>query len=198
VWFSRCWILQEIALSQEIRLLCGHIFLEWKDLLDLSTFIIDNTTSVRVRFKDHNVVEHLGYGHAIGHLNLLKQMISRRNPGDLAEELIEFGGNFRVAGSRSKLLLTLVNGARSYQATDERDKIYSLLGILNEMLPTQNENERFPIDLNCSAEVVLYTAACRCLQQNSSLVVLSLVEDCSLRHFDGLPAGFLIFLYTQG
>ena len=107
-WFTRVWILQEVAVPKLISLHCGDRFLPW-DILDLAIrellilelpfYLLGTSTSDR-----HN-------WDAIDNLIRLRRIIQER----------------RYMGMQGLMRLS-----RHHQASDPRDKVYALLGLTDE------------------------------------------------------------------
>lgn len=101
-WFTRVWMIQEVSLSPDPCVMCGPDEISWDDLTDALFFVA-------------------GAGLV---LNI---------PTDAFSNLVSFY-NARAhfqKGIRPQLL-SLVLQFRSFQATNNRDKIFSLLGLAHE------------------------------------------------------------------
>jgi hypothetical protein len=153
-WLRRAWIVQEIALARETLFLCGHTALPWKDLYELGA-----------------TIRHNGWRHALS-------ASTGRNVnggiGDEADNLLEYQHQVQAGGpadSRSHTLFDYVDGVVSnrqrwfayfkymiqelhrFLATDERDKIYSALRLVNRFMhdglddPTHPDYTIEPADL---------------------------------------------------
>ena len=104
-WFSRAWIVQEVALARKATLVCGDLTLHWQRLLLTVAHI--NASGIR-GFLGFN-----GYLTASATLFVIHKIIFTRD------------------SQKSLSLLDMLVLTCCLQATDPRDKIFSLLGVLN-------------------------------------------------------------------
>jgi hypothetical protein len=84
----------------------------------------------------------------------------------------------------------MIYNHRTTDATDARDKIYSILRLVLPFLPAHMENPMTPIvPTNSGTVPELYTqVTILLLQQLPFLTILSLMEDKSCRTISGLPS----------
>ncbi|KAK4207171.1 heterokaryon incompatibility protein-domain-containing protein [Rhypophila decipiens] len=104
-YFSRMWVLQEIALAQSVTLVAGHQTLPWesfqKAMLVRALYATQDRRLRKVMFR------HLDHG---------------------ALKLVEL--RMAVAGSRQdRSILTLMNQFRGHKATEAADKVYAILDL---------------------------------------------------------------------
>lgn len=137
-WFGRVWVIQEVALSQHAHVAIGGLILDWKDLADACYVLDDSGLSSLV----------LGAKHRnINFMDLCRWSLARGNqlePLKLADE------------------------ARSFAATDSRDKIYGLLGLFETAQP------KFDIvDYNLSTSEVYSSFTFYCIHRYGNLDVFS-------------------------
>ena len=63
-WFSRRWIVQEIALARQATLHCGHSEVEWQDFADAISLFYSKQYEIRRLFREsaafHNHPDYLG------------------------------------------------------------------------------------------------------------------------------------------
>ncbi|KAK8010301.1 HET-domain-containing protein [Apiospora arundinis] len=115
-YWSRVWMIQEIALSKNPTVVCGHMGVPWADFETC--------------------------------LGSVFAFVAMRDPGDMyfwhLTPLLEDSFPLLLDGMRqenesvplaikdARYLLSSLQKYRSFSATDPRDKIYSLLGLVNE------------------------------------------------------------------
>ncbi|KAH0547851.1 hypothetical protein FGG08_000109 [Glutinoglossum americanum] len=129
-WFSRRWIVQEIALARDAVLLCGPHDIKWLDFADaISLFneVETGTRSFSEVMRSRDEFRHIPdfFGHV---------------PAFSATRLVEVANNLfrRLAGDEREALLSLeylVSTFSAFQATQARDTIYALLAIARDTLP---------------------------------------------------------------
>lgn len=154
-WFSRTWIIQELALARSVQVLCGTQEFDWTYLLehvlkDLTVFT--NTCDIR-RVKDVNVKSMLGTDAKPcvladawvreGAGSTERQYSARTT--DCVQGKILPGVDMRLS---LPILLALT---RDFQASDPRDKIFAILG-----LARFSGHQRITVDYSRSV-VDLYT-----------------------------------------
>jgi hypothetical protein len=135
-WFRRAWVVQEIALATEILFLCGNTTLPWINLYELGA-----------------TIRHNGWRHP---LSIYAGMSPSGGIGDEADNLLEYRCQVQSGGPADPQFHSLFNhvdGAitvrqrwfayfkymiqelRRFQVMDERDKIYSVLGLVHRFSP---------------------------------------------------------------
>ncbi|KAJ2984495.1 hypothetical protein NUW58_g6029 [Xylaria curta] len=107
-WFSRCWVFQEAALGREVLMLCGTRHIKWEALY-LGMFRVLLLHSAPRWAPDKRFIT--------GHRLLMNNLRLELHYG-VQEEPFD--------------LLQLLWDTRSLHATDPRDKVYSLLGLINQ------------------------------------------------------------------
>ncbi|KAH8163632.1 hypothetical protein CIB48_g4618 [Xylaria polymorpha] len=136
-WFTRRWIIQEIALAQDAFLLCGQKKIRWADFADaISLFneIETGTKSLSEQMKGDKELKHVPdfFGHV---------------PALSATQLVEVTNNlfWRVSKHEREAKFSLeylVSIFTSFEATEPRDTVYALLAVARDTVPKVNYNER--------------------------------------------------------
>lgn len=155
-WFSRVWIIQEVAVSKRVALECGHWSISWDDFvssIDYATTIIipgiwANTTNCQRIF----------------------QLVAARASVSMKYE---------------QSLLSLVSLYRNFNATDMRDKIYSLLGVAQE---SGMDALLIRPDYTTEASEVYRNFTISILQQSKVLDILSVPRVSNASGFNHLPS----------
>ncbi|KAF1812222.1 hypothetical protein P152DRAFT_473937 [Eremomyces bilateralis CBS 781.70] len=118
-FFQRIWIVQEMAVSTEVVMVCGQ------DLCLLTTFqaLLEAFRESKVRWDD--------FANEPTKLEIYKGMTQLSSVNTLR--------NDRMEGKDGKSLLLLMQGCRTGRATLAVDKIYALLGLTRERFPVEYE-----------------------------------------------------------
>ena len=152
-WFSRAWIVQEVALSREIIVECGPLAIDWDRIDNLATIICSLGWQPLVAPSASKA-----FGRAIGDETVRLWMI--RNKVKLASTTTPREATTRITDPEDteasnvlitvenpdensnqrlrawyKFLQALLDDARPYSATDPRDKIFANFGIAQQVLP---------------------------------------------------------------
>ncbi|KAI4276199.1 MAG: hypothetical protein LQ337_002666 [Flavoplaca oasis] len=124
-WFSRAWIIQEAALARRLQVQCGNKTIDWESLhanLRLMNGLRDATSSERFTFNNNHYqrIEFVDFTRR----NIEFDRRYARSPQTADERSIG-------SSAWSQFHSAVVN-ARSYGASDRRDHVYALLGLVNE------------------------------------------------------------------
>lgn len=124
-WFSRRWVIQELALAKEATIRCGSKQVDWRDFSDAISIFDLNFHKIRMLLSDRP-----GDYYAITELRPLGAKI-----------LVDVLSNtFFRAADRSlfepaKTLETLVSSLPTFETTDPRDTVYAFLNIAKDTFP---------------------------------------------------------------
>lgn len=129
-YFRRAWIVQEIAMSYCLSLMCGEFETEWRDLSDEFVGIMPQISG-----------------------NTCFTALDKLRCGSYHYDLIE--------------VATMVSPT---QASDTRDKLYGILGLVSDELMTVN----IEVDYTKDSETVFYDFTKRLLLASRNLKVLSM------------------------
>ena len=151
-WYTRLWVLQEIALAQDAIFVWGACSIPWGTaglaIEAIQGVGLNETHDMLYLFKTRN----LQNAFFMWHLSTLYQK-SRHGQPQTHHESIPF--------------LHLLDVARSFEATDPRDKIYALLG-----LPAKKDNSLVP-DYTLSISEVYTRTTRHLLNLGQNLQVLA-------------------------
>lgn len=146
-WFHRVWVLQEVAVAKSVLVIYGTKQMSWKDLIE--------------------------------HSNLFLRLMAARNfplvlPPAISYSLQQTIGNRRLEGKSD--LLSLLQVSRNCSCTDARNKVYAILGLLQDesVLPLQANYSR-----PTKAGWVFLQAAAWHISTTKSLEILSHVDGMS-------------------
>lgn len=136
-WFSRRWIVQEIALAKEAILLCGKHKLDWLKFADAISLF--NAVETRTRRLSEVMKSNEEHGHVPDFFGYV--------PALSATHLVEVTNHLfrRRSDERREPLLSLeylVSTFTAFDATEPRDTIYALLAIAKDTSPQTNIIQR--------------------------------------------------------
>lgn len=140
-WFTRVWIIQEVAVSKKVTVMCGSREISWDDFITA----IDYATTIVIPGINANTTNFQ---------RIIQLAVAR---GSVEKKL-------------EQSLLSLVILYRNFNATDMRDKIYSLLGVAQEFGP---DALRIHPDYTIKASEVYRNFTVSVLEQGKTLDILS-------------------------
>jgi hypothetical protein len=134
-WFSRRWVIQELALARDATVHCGKEEINWNDFRDAISLFVMHFDTIRELFKRSTTFAHNYY--AIGELDPLG-----------AKVLVDVTSNiFRkdAGGTNFEPILsleTLVSTLSTFESSDPRDTIHALRNIAKEIPWTASSREQ--------------------------------------------------------
>lgn len=152
-WFQRCWIIQEIVLASTIEVYCGHTRIPWG--------LLQNAVRCLAVLRRQNSFSRTLRDQRITILNSIPVVL-------LAREHCRSGKLWRL---ETHLALS-----RTYQVTDQRDKIFALLGISDKSSLASSVISKFDADYTKSIEQVYTECAAHLVEGQAGYSVLSMVE----------------------
>ncbi|KAH8123819.1 HET-domain-containing protein [Trichoderma asperelloides] len=148
-WFSRCWILQEVCLAKQAVLLCGTQAIDW-DIFYIGFVITVLMSEKGLRGRPEQLFRTA--------LVLI---------GRLRTKIHDEHSPYEGAG-----LLWLLSRVWSLSATNARDKVYAILGLLGE---------EESLELNIIPD---YTQSVEECYQKTSLLIMSQMKNLDILHTD--------------
>jgi hypothetical protein len=135
-WFGRCWMVQEVALSKNVEVLCGDLFIGWDTIAWFSCFI--GLSHTAITFLQHCVndlklgMTAMGMIYAVSlHLVRLWYQGPKFERAGLLKEL-DFSAGM-VEGGPGSVLMKLIIGSNGFSSSERRDRMYAFHGILHAM-----------------------------------------------------------------
>ncbi|KAG4441387.1 hypothetical protein IFR05_003144 [Cadophora sp. M221] len=135
-WFRRAWIVQEVALARDLTFQCGEKTLLWKDVYQLGLLLRDSGWR-------HSLAEGMnsnprgGIGDEADRLLEYRDQVLNGGPRD--PKFAKMFADANGAGSDLELwfsyLQYMIQEIRRYQASNMKDKIYAVLGLVKGFLP---------------------------------------------------------------
>jgi hypothetical protein len=129
-WFSRRWVVQEIALASDAMIYCGKDTIEWKDFADAVQLFVEVETAT------HRLSEVMKKDPKFYHVPGWFEYVSALG----ASLLVDATGNlFRISKDKKREPLLsleyLVSTLSVFEASEPRDTIYSLLAVAKDTSP---------------------------------------------------------------
>lgn len=112
-WFRRIWIVQELVLPSHVVIVCGRSQISWDQFFDALTTCQDFLNRGKSDSKNAQRLIYAGPAYALGQTRHRFHQVDRRHS-----------------------LLDLLSLFRHAQATDERDKLFALLGLASDAAET--------------------------------------------------------------
>lgn len=212
-WFRRAWILQELGLARRIVVMTGLLVMDWPTLevsctiLALSGWDADLGTYAEKHMKGHfePVMVDFPNGEVIGPGPRDKPFMYQReedvkvefNTAGVVLSMSDIRRGLGIADRKIAVLpyrkpldfTGLMDAFRRSVATDPRDKVYALCGLLpKDRHEAKQEVLKIIPDYNKSVEGVFIDAAWFQLQSANNLDFLGLVQDLAQCDVKNLPS----------
>ncbi|KAF1998998.1 HET-domain-containing protein [Amniculicola lignicola CBS 123094] len=171
-WFSRVWILQEVIAAKAVIYQCGSFTLTYTEMLNISMYITSTYWCRHLGNVDRpginpqtDLIYPIG-AHAVIMADI-ESMWRRKEPNLLRNALLQ---------------------ARKFEATEPRDKVYGILGLIQTHRYRRKFEKLFTPDYTLKVED-LFTEAMRCMIMDTyEPSALSMVEDPDMRIIKNLPS----------
>ena len=141
-WFTRRWIIQEVALSKNATIHCADQVIHWDDFADAVSLMMEKIEAIRGTFRDDETFDDVEASSACILIHTLTNVCRKGNDGKILARLLD--------------LETLVSTLISFNASDPRDVVYSILSLARD-LPRKGESwealHQSQLDLNRSTAV---------------------------------------------
>ncbi|KAI8712135.1 HET domain-containing protein [Fusarium sp. LHS14.1] len=206
-WFSRVWVIQEVALAKEVGVFYGDGILSYDKIGATATFLHLTGLSVAIitavtLARGDNSVDALDEVHIYQaeRIQLLREWCrgGRSNWLEVLP-LIDFSAGIEDGqlisrpgkdGSAGLILLKLLLWTIGFRATDQRDVVCGLWGILQHMANAQGVDmpKHLRPNYDISAAKLLERVAREILETSGTLMLLTLVKGPSRRKTPGLPS----------
>lgn len=124
-WFSRRWIVQEIALARSATLHCGEAFVDWEEFADVVSQLTEKQDKLRELFiKSSDFKNHPDYLGDISELGAIRLV-------DATEEFFHKSADGRIQ-ERKLTLEEIICSTSAFEASDPHDVIYAVLSLAND------------------------------------------------------------------
>ncbi|KAK0705768.1 heterokaryon incompatibility protein-domain-containing protein [Apiosordaria backusii] len=170
-WFSRLWIVQEVILSRELSLLCGSHHISWDELVAAA-----RTIEARCKV--------LGFSPSTLFLQAHEIAVAlEHNTIQLARWREFYYGTSVLEPHAKPDFENLIYDTWVFAATDPRDKIYGMFGLMKTDLKS-----KLAVDYTSPVELVYALTTKHIIDHYSSLQILSCVQDASIRRISPSPS----------
>jgi len=141
-WFSRRWIVQEIALAKTATLHCGESLVSWRDFADAISLFNSKSSEIRQLFRKstvfNNPLDYLGDITELGATRLVHacdNIFRKSDDGAIMEHMLS--------------LEALMSSLSAFEATDPHDTVYAVLWLAHDARPiSKKEDTLFGIRRN--------------------------------------------------
>ena len=131
-WFSRRWIVQEIALAREAYLHCGHESVTWRQFAEAVSLFTSKHHDVRKLFQGSKLFDYhpdfLGEIEELGANRLVyasSNLFRKSDDGTIMEHLLS--------------LEALMSSLSVFEASNPHDVVYAILWLANDATPSTEE-----------------------------------------------------------
>ncbi|RGP78787.1 hypothetical protein FLONG3_2985 [Fusarium longipes] len=197
-WFARIWVIQEVSLTNDVVILCNGKFAPFDCVGYTAAFLHYSgffQPVLNLVPKDRPGIYLRGNinFYQSERIQLLREWCRGEKSlwtGVLKTIDFEAGLNGTHAKSSELILLRFLVTAFGFQATDPRDTIYGLGGILKHMAAEDGLVVPLEFEPNYGIDItdLLRDVACKIIQATDSLVYVTLVKDPTVRETPGLPS----------
>ena len=166
-WFQRSWVIQEVALANVAVVVCGGRIIDWDEIGRTGQYLV-----------------------ASGFFRAMQDTYGPQGRPTFASTIQNSRARVKLDADCS--LTLLLSSMRRSKATDPRDKIYSLLGLVRDGKDTEPhgevDNNVIRPDYSSSVDTIFRQATRSVMKHESSLALLSTIEDASLTVTSNLPS----------
>ena len=145
-WFTRVWVIQEISVAKEVSLICGKHRSSWRDFETVAALVQDRSLTALTHVDPRRTIKLAGF-------------VSQQSKD-----------------GENESLLRLLSKARDSYATDQRDKIYAILG-----LALQKDKAGLNPDYSKPVEDIYTSLAIYHIEKDRNLDILNAVESDGYR-----------------
>ena len=141
-WFSRRWVIQELALAKDAVVRCGERQVHWRDFADAIGLFDLHFKQIRQLFKDKEKFPNKEYDI----ITDLKPLGAKILVDQISNVFLRDTEGLRFEPQQT--LETLISTLSTFETSDPRDTVNALLNIARETCPFSSANSRFPEDPN--------------------------------------------------
>jgi Heterokaryon incompatibility protein (HET) len=190
-WWTRAWVVQEVSLAREIEMYCGGVKLDWEKVRSLWNLVRKHATILETCASpfDRGTEYRMG-SHAMA-MHALRSICCNGGPDAFmitasGEQALLFGERDRTTPQQRLFgfMDYALTKVRQLGATDPRDKVFCVFGLVNRFLPpgmglSMPEYKLTPVPS------VFYSISYLLAERAPTLSVLSRVEDRALTDLQG-------------
>ncbi|PGH31879.1 hypothetical protein GX50_05314 [[Emmonsia] crescens] len=139
-WFSRRWIIQEIALAKEATVYCGEEYVEWEEFANAVSLLVHSKENVQqllrksLDYRNHpDCLGDVSQSAAARLIHASDNMFRKSETGHILERLLS--------------LEELMSSLSAFEASDPRDVLYAILWLARDARPGfRVRREVIPLD----------------------------------------------------
>ncbi|KAL9602686.1 MAG: hypothetical protein Q9219_001676 [cf. Caloplaca sp. 3 TL-2023] len=166
-WFSRAWIIQEAALARRLQIQCGKTTVDWEKLypnMRLLEGMVDGSGA--------QIVFNNSYFDRLQFIESTRTRIKSATRSDEHTRLTADGAAAPGQESLWKQFHSAVVNARSYGASNPRDHIYALLGLVE-----QSDPGFIPVDYSLPHATIFRDFVRQIIRQTRDLSALGQIDS---------------------
>ena len=193
-WFYRIWTVQEAALAQRVIVRVGQHQLDWEDIL-FCTRVIADTPLINALI-DMGQTHFQRYDIAFTAASFLGAQMLVVGRGDKLgfERKSQWYSFSNIYDNNEIILDILLRSLRNFSATDLRDHIFALLGIMKAIAERHVKKPMSLVaDYGLDASDLYKNVMAHMLLEHGSLTLLSRVQPPSKAKVTGLPSWVIDF-----
>ncbi|KAL0936722.1 heterokaryon incompatibility protein [Colletotrichum truncatum] len=201
-WFNRVWVVQEVALSKDACVIWDDGFIPWETVANCCDFLYDSHLYEQLSemlFDNNPTVKRVHIGSnasGIVAIQRCRHDILTGWESMTLDHIIGFpcvisGDRSNRSKSGGALLLLMLGLTIGVEASDPRDQVFGLIGILNLLLDVSGREraELEPDYRECSTAVNVFTdAAIFIMEECKNLTLLTAVPDDAVKKVPDLPS----------
>ncbi|CZR54836.1 uncharacterized protein PAC_04720 [Phialocephala subalpina] len=181
-WFKRAWVVQEVVFAQAMVVMCGSLCFNWELLLNASRFIHESRWSNQISQMAIRAMD----GYYLDGVKMDPNIYSAwsdypEDPGYAVLRINDASLKLNLLEHPHRLLGLIANH-RFSQASDSKDKIYSLVAIASHALQSSSENALSKL------HEIFRDVTWNLITSYGDLQVLSNIQDWSMTRTQGLPS----------
>ncbi|KAK1457440.1 heterokaryon incompatibility protein [Colletotrichum melonis] len=199
-WFNRVWVVQEVALSRDACILWGNDVIPWETVAYCSDFLYESRLYEQlseVLYDNNPTIKDVKIGSNSSGIVAIQRC--RHDILDMWDSttLDHIVGPFACTGGSSRtktagaLLFLMLRLTVGVEATDPRDQVFGLLGILNLLLDLSGRT-RTELEANyrkhCTPVSIYTDTAVFIMEECKNLALLTAVPDDSVKNIQALPS----------
>ncbi|KAH7417868.1 heterokaryon incompatibility protein-domain-containing protein [Cadophora sp. MPI-SDFR-AT-0126] len=172
-WFSRRWIIQELAFARKATIYCGSKSLDWDELNSAYTAIAMSAGDGS--FLSGYLEEHEQM-FKLGSLEMRRMSTLQKIRDDM---------KFRNDTGSSRGIISCVADAWEFDCKEEKDRLFALLGIIN-----QGRQRQLAIDYNLSITKIYAKFANYCIKNGDPMDKLAILSYAGMSNRAQLPTQY--------
>lgn len=168
-WFQRKWVVQEVAKSMEVLVLCGHTEIPWESLANFAKLMREEQLH-EIIFRDDNKGA---------------TVYQEDDNGSCPIAITNIVAMEDLRSGKNRALLDIIDATNWFLCTDPHDYLYSVLGLADDFMPESNV---LRIDYSLTIPDMLKSLSRWFIVEKRSIAFLNLVSGPAFfRYFPDVP-----------